>query len=74
MIGTVRVPFISGMGTVLFPSRGFLAFVLWLGGVHDQSWNYQVSMVFKNGLTLKGPIMTAADDKFCDIFPNFLQK
>ena len=22
-------------------------------------------------LTLKAPIMTAADDKFCDIFPNF---
>ena len=24
-------------------------------------------------LTLKGPIKTAADDKFCDIFPNFRQ-
>ena len=22
-------------------------------------------------LTLKAPITTAADDKFCDIFPNF---
>ena len=25
-------------------------------------------------LTLKAPITTAADDKFCDIFPNFQQK
>ena len=25
-------------------------------------------------LILKVPIMTAADDKFCDIFPNFLMK
>ena len=25
-------------------------------------------------LTLKAPIKTAADDKFCDIFPNFRQK
>ena len=27
-----------------------------------------------NLLTLKAPITTAADDKFCDIFPNFRQK
>ena len=27
-----------------------------------------------NGFTLKVPITTAADDKFCDIFPNFRQK
>ena len=25
-------------------------------------------------LTLKGPITTAADDKFCDIFPSFKKK
>ena len=25
-------------------------------------------------LTLKAPITTAADDKFCDIFPSFRQK
>ena len=25
-------------------------------------------------LTLKAPITTAADDKFCDIFPSFWQK
>ena len=25
-------------------------------------------------LTLKAPIMTAADDKFCNTFPNFQQK
>ena len=25
-------------------------------------------------LTLKAPITTAADDKFCDIFPNFRKK
>ena len=25
-------------------------------------------------LTLKSPITTAADDKFCDIYPNFQQK
>ena len=25
-------------------------------------------------LTLKAPITTAADDKFCDIFPNFQKK
>ena len=25
-------------------------------------------------LTLKAPITTAADDKFCDIFPSFQQK
>ena len=25
-------------------------------------------------LTLKAPITTAADDKFCEIFPNFRQK
>ena len=26
------------------------------------------------GLTLKTPITTAADDKFCNIFPNFQKK
>ena len=25
-------------------------------------------------LTLKAPITTAADDKFCDVFPNFRKK
>ena len=25
-------------------------------------------------MTLKAPITTAADDKFCDVFPNFRQK
>ena len=25
-------------------------------------------------LTIKAPIMTAAEDKFCDIFPNFRKK
>ena len=29
---------------------------------------------FLEMLTLKAPITTAADDKFCDIFPNFRQK
>ena len=29
---------------------------------------------FTFDLTLKSPIMTAADDKFCDIIPNFQQK
>ena len=28
----------------------------------------------KINLTLKAPITTAADDKFCDIFPIFRQK
>ena len=28
----------------------------------------------RQGLTLKGPIRTAADDNFCDIFPNFFNK
>ena len=28
----------------------------------------------KPSLTLKAPIMTAADDKFCDIFPNSRKK
>ena len=28
----------------------------------------------KKSLTLKAPITTAADDKFCDIFPNFEKK
>ena len=27
-----------------------------------------------NLLTLKAPITTAADDKFCEIFPNFQKK
>ena len=27
-----------------------------------------------NVLTLKAPITTAVDDKFCDIFPNFREK
>ena len=27
-----------------------------------------------SNLTLKGPIKTAAEDKFCDTFPNFRQK
>ena len=32
--------------------------------------------MFKNKpqLTLKVPIMNAADNKFCNIFPNFLRK
>ena len=28
----------------------------------------------EKGLNLKAPIMTAADDKFCIIFPNFRKK
>ena len=28
----------------------------------------------KKKLTLKAPIMTAADNKFCNIFPDFLKK
>ena len=27
-----------------------------------------------NVLTLKAPVTTAADDKFCNIFPNFRKK
>ena len=29
---------------------------------------------YEDSLTLKAPITTAADDKFCDIFPNFRKK
>ena len=39
---------------------------------------YSVHLIFQMlqvaNLTLKAPIMTAADNKFCDIFPNFRQK
>ena len=42
---------------------------------------HEISSKLANGLkrdidtslTLKGPIKTAADDKFCDIFPSFRQ-
>ena len=37
--------------------------------VDDAPFTYRTCM-----LTLKAPIMTAADDKFWDIFPNFRQK
>ena len=33
---------------------------------------FQKQFFFK--LTLKAPITTAADNKFCDIFPHFRQK
>ena len=33
-----------------------------------------LSMQNVNSVTLKAPITTAADDKFCDIFPNFRKK
>ena len=39
---------------------------------------FKISSVANYGigrtLTLKAPITTVADDKFCDIFPNFEQK
>ena len=34
----------------------------------------QVLSLMRVLLTLKAPITTAADDKFCDIFPNFPKK
>ena len=34
----------------------------------------ETGCVLGKSLTLKGPIKTAADDKFCDIFPSFRQK
>ena len=38
-------------------------------------WDIKSRRHFQNKrLTLKVPIMTAADDKFCNIFPNFQQK
>ena len=43
-------------------------------------WIFEKKLIFKKvgrqqwSLTLKAPIMTAADDKFCDIFPNFRKK
>ena len=33
--------------------------------------NLSSAAVVIGTLTLKAPITTAADDKFCDIFPNF---
>ena len=34
----------------------------------------QTTFVENGALTLKAPITTSADDKFCDIFTNFLTK
>ena len=34
--------------------------------------NYCIKLVTYSGLTLQAPITTAADDKFCNIFSNFL--
>ena len=36
--------------------------------------HYQECKQLKINLTLKALITAAADDKFCDIFPNFQQK
>ena len=35
---------------------------------------YQQTTLVGKELTLKAPITTAADNKFCDIFPNVLKK
>ena len=34
-------------------------------------WGTNKLIHLRCSLTLKAPIMTAADNKFCDIFPNF---
>ena len=39
-------------------------------GVYILSFGLMVAV----NLSLKAPITTAADDKFCNIFPNFLKK
>ena len=39
----------------------------------DYVFNKIVTIIFDN-LTLKAPITTAADDKFCNIFLNFRKK
>ena len=40
-----------------------------------KSWEpQQYSAISKSMLALNAPITTAADDKFCDIFPNFQKK
>ena len=36
----------------------------------DVNYRNQIKFI----LTLKAPIITAADDKFCEIFPNFQKK
>ena len=37
-------------------------------------WLETKNWLLQEVLTLKAPILTAADDQFCDIFPNFRQK
>ena len=38
------------------------------------AWSTEPHIDKSHDLTLKAPITTAADDKFCDIFPNFRKK
>ena len=42
--------------------------------VEHSSQVYIIDYRQKAVLTLKAPITTAADDKFCDIFPNFFKE
>ena len=41
---------------------------------HNQPFSTEESIKMHTKLTLKASITTAADDKFCDIFPNFRKK
>ena len=45
------------------------------GGIKTKfAGGYKNWLFARKELTLKAPIMTAADDNFCDTFPNFGKK
>ena len=39
--------------------------------MYFQIYSISKELLWSKGLTLKAPITTAADGKFCDIFPTF---
>ena len=54
----------------LCPHRLLQRPLKWTNLADDAASNIYSSLAVEES-TLKAPITTAADDKFCDIFPNF---
>ena len=57
-----------GPRIMIIPTASSLVKASDLKNITSIHWEYALVYTM---LTLKAPITTAADDKFCDIFPNF---
>ena len=62
-------------------SHQYILFQRYVPALQNIFYNYRLNTQVNEGwvndmntLSLKAPITTAADDKFCDTFPNFRQK